>query len=586
MSLAKISTAITAPVRNNRTFFPFMYLLGAVCVLFEPYDGSRFIAMFQLFADLYIICAALLLFPQKVRRYVRGVLYVLLYLPAIIDTACYARFGTPVIPIYVELLQHTDAREASEALSSYLSWKMLVSPLGGILLVLSAHVAYAFIRHKSVRIYPPALQEKLHSWPAAAAVTAVFSFGFFSTLDSKEYIYYRVVKGLDELEVQRIKDFSPKTKYYIPAYRLAYALSENRRLNGTRQALFSSFQKAEVTACSHTSPCIVLIIGESCNRHHSPLYGYDKATAPFLIARMQKGELAVFTDAVSSWNVTCESFENMLSTHCVGMKGGWASYPLFPQLFRLAGYRTAFYSNQFVMNGGGSSAFKEDLFINHPALSGQMFDYRNDRTHEFDLGLTGDFRQAPDTIAPELHIFHFLGVHVDFRQRFPQNAALFKATDYRRPDLTDNERQILADYDNALRYNDYVTDSILRLFEHKDAIVVFLSDHGERVFDRGTKEWGRSLVWNAANVSQQYDIPFWIYASPAYRRKHPDLWKRINDARHRRLMTDALPHLLLYLAGIQSPWYSERHNILSDEYEERRPRLLNGERDYDAFFGQ
>lgn len=39
-------------------------------------------------------------------------------------------------------------------------------------------------------------------------------------------------------------------------------------------------------------------------------------------------------------------------------------------------------------------------------------------------------------------------------------------------------------------------------------------------------------------------------------------------------MTDALPHLLLYLAGIETPTYKEEYNILSSKYDEMRPRIL------------
>lgn len=46
-------------------------------------------------------------------------------------------------------------------------------------------------------------------------------------------------------------------------------------------------------------------------------------------------------------------------------------------------------------------------------------------------------------------------------------------------------------------------------------------------------------------------------------------------------MTDALPHLLLYLAGIHSRDYHDRYNVISDQYDERRPRILKGTTDYD-----
>ena len=46
-------------------------------------------------------------------------------------------------------------------------------------------------------------------------------------------------------------------------------------------------------------------------------------------------------------------------------------------------------------------------------------------------------------------------------------------------------------------------------------------------------------------------------------------------------MTDALPHLLLYLAGIHAPDYNAKYNLISPEYDEMRPRILKGTTDYD-----
>ena len=46
-------------------------------------------------------------------------------------------------------------------------------------------------------------------------------------------------------------------------------------------------------------------------------------------------------------------------------------------------------------------------------------------------------------------------------------------------------------------------------------------------------------------------------------------------------MTDALPHLLLYLAGIDSKHYHPANNLIAPEYNESRPRILKGQTDYD-----
>ena len=39
----------------------------------------------------------------------------------------------------------------------------------------------------------------------------------------------------------------------------------------------------------------------------------------------------------------------------------------------------------------------------------------------------------------------------------------------------------MAHYLNAIRYNDLVVDRIIRLFDHRNAVVIYFSDHGEEV---------------------------------------------------------------------------------------------------------
>ena len=46
-------------------------------------------------------------------------------------------------------------------------------------------------------------------------------------------------------------------------------------------------------------------------------------------------------------------------------------------------------------------------------------------------------------------------------------------------------------------------------------------------------------------------------------------------------MTDDIPQLLLYLAGISTPFYLEEANIISPNYHCTRKRMLMGTIDYD-----
>ena len=70
--------------------------------------------------------------------------------------------------------------------------------------------------------------------------------------------------------------------------------------------------------------------------------------------------------------------------------------------------------------------------------------------------------------------------------RFPAEAGYFTADsipEYSTSGLrrSRDERRIVADYDNAVRYNDRVVGEILDRCRTRDAVVVYLSDHGEDV---------------------------------------------------------------------------------------------------------
>ena len=82
-------------------------------------------------------------------------------------------------------------------------------------------------------------------------------------------------------------------------------------------------------------------------------------------------------------------------------------------------------------------------------------------------------------------------------------------------------------------------------------------------------------------VLQEYRIPFWIWCSHSYIENHPEIFCQIKKACHRPYMTDDIPHLLLYLAGIKSAAYCSSKNIISSDFNTSRKRMIGGVSDYD-----
>ena len=594
-----------SPIEKNGAFFVFMYLLGWICSVVElplnvakpePYD----LWPLELFFDLYIVCALLMIFPQKIRIWVKALLYILFYSVALVDMYCYVRFESTLTPTMLMLVGETNSREASEFFTSYLSLDILYSPVGYILILILGHIVWTILRSLfrpkkndmgRRRILLPMLNPAVGHVVNTAVrcllgivVVCLMVEGWQECQINKEAIHKLMTRqNIGEVEHQLTQ--KPKPELYLPVYRLVFSLYANSLASNQLETLVVVKNDIQVDSCTYRVPNIVLIIGESYNKHHSQLYGYDMPTTPRQLALQQEGSLVAFSDVVAPWNLTSYVFKNVLSLHAVGDKGEWCDYPLFPEVFRKAGYHVTFITNQFLPEANEAVYdFSGGFFLNNPELSKAQFDTRNEKLYQFDEGVLEEYDslKQQDT-EHNLVILHLMGSHTMYKERYPQKTRKhLLAPMYNRPDLKHKQKLILADYDNSLLYNDSIVAEVTERFKDKDAIVIYMPDHAEEIFNGSPYMYGRM---HSANIDyrlarEEFEIPFWIWGSPQYRENHPYGWKAIQAAKDRPLMTDRLAHLLLYLGGIYTKEYREDLNVISPQYDEKRPRILKGVTDY------
>ncbi len=615
--LRRISQWVLKPITTNAVFFVTMYALGVLCAVLTLPDqrgASLYENLFaELFLDTYLACVVLTLLPHKLRLWVKRLLYVVLYAVAIVDVYCFWKFQSTITPTMLLLISETDSREAGEFLRSYLSPDVLFSPIGWVLLLGLLHAAWT-LRHRAYRLLSYRRKmllkghierlcpvfEALSAHPAiAAAVAALLVYGGISSWHNKVGMTRLMTAGTIGT-VEHILTEKDHGVFYLPVYRLAFSINSNALASAQVDRCIEAVQAAKVDSCSYRSPNIVLIIGESYGKVHSQQYGYRLKTTPRQVRRESSGLLTKFTDVVSCWNLTSFVFKNFLSMHVVGQKGEWCDYPLFPALFRKAGYRVTFLTNQFLPQAKEAVYdFSGGFFLNNPTLSEAQFDIRNTKLHRFDDGLLADYDQflksgdikigskkgEPADSNRNLIIFHLIGQHVNYHTRCPNDRRVFDADDYAdwRPELSKKKRSVLADYDNAVHYNDSIVDAIIRRFENEEAIVIYMPDHGEECYEPSRdficRNHSAAVDWPLAHY--EFEVPFWIYCSHRYAVRHPEVFKAIKDAKNRRFMTDALPHLMVWLAGIADKDYRKEYNLLSPDYDEMRPRILKNTADYD-----
>lgn len=600
--LYKLLSLVTMPLRKNPAFFVFMYVLGSVCA-WSTLSHARGAKLYdnlylELFLDVYVLTALLSLLPRVVMPWVRALLYVVFYAVALTDVYCFVKFDSTLTPTMLLLVGETDEREAGEFLQSCVSPDVLFSNVGWVLLIMLIHIfislelRFPHLVPRKVKEWGKAARDKVASWrmcivpPTAVALIALVVWAVSESAHNKAATW-KLLTAPTIGDVEHTLTEKDHAVLYHPIYRLVFSIYANELTASQVTKLVMAADKVKVDSCSFTSPEIVLIIGESYNRHHSSQYGYVMPTTPRQKKRERTGRLVKFTDVVAPWNLTSFVFKNLFSMHVVGQKGEWCDYPLFPELFRKAGYHVTFLTNQFLPKAKEAVYdFSGGFFLNNPKLSAAQFDTRNDKLHVFDEGLLKDYDELKAQEGDHnLTIFHLIGQHVVYRQRSPKDRKHFKGDDYIdiKPNLNARERGILSDYDNAILYNDSIVDQIMQRFEQREAIVIYVPDHGEECYEGDMHFFCRlhSADIDARLAHAEFDIPFWIWCSKKYVRRHPKVFREIVAARHRRFMTDALPHLLVYLAGIHAPDYNSKYNLISPDYDEMRPRILKGTTDYD-----
>ena len=593
--LLRILGIFWRPVSVNAAFFVFMFVLGYFCTQTEirlhlkgakPYELSAT----ELFFDLYLLCAVLALLPQKIRKWIRLLLAILLYIVALIDMFCYVRFESTLTPTMLMLFFETTGQETKEFLNSYVGWDLLTSKTGWIILIAFLHILWSIFslwwkRHNQkmgLRLSPSVV---LYS-QSIMGVVALGLFVYCATecFPNKQAMG-RLMSKSNLGEVEHELTTKGCANLYLPIHRMVFSLYANRLASQQITQLMAATEKVQVDSCSFRSPQIVLIIGESFNKYRSQLYGYDKPTTPRQLKRQQDSTLIAFTDVVAPWNLTSFVFKHVFSLHAIGDEGDWCDVPMFPEVFRKAGYHVTFITNQFLPKAGEAVYdFSGGFFLNHPQLSEQLFDTRNSRLHRYDEGVLQDYDAMKEHDAHQLTIFHLMGQHVDYRGRFPvKTRRKFTPADYPDKKLAPKRLQINADYDNAVLYNDSIVDEIIRRFEHQNAIVIYMPDHGEECFN-SMDYFGRnhSATIDYRLAREEFEIPFWIWASEKYRQTHPYGWEAVKRYCHRPYMTDLLPHTLMFLGGIHTKDYRKEYDVLNSAYNEKRPRLLKNSVDYNG----
>lgn len=319
---------------------------------------------------------------------------------------------------------------------------------------------------------------------------------------------------------------------------------------------------------------IILIIGESLQRGHMSLYGYGVRTTPLLEGLEASGNLIKFSDTISPYATTNQVLMRLLnfSNYESERQKAWFRSLSIIDMFSLSGYRTFWISNQ-------------EAFGAHALSAKSAADRADGETFLSKSNLYETVRIKPDgALLPlinqakagqserNFYVIHLIGNHMDYSLRYPEGFGKFSAADVKAK-LTSKQKEVIAYYDNSVLYNDFVINEIFKIFSAEDSLIVYLSDHGENLYENGRLGHGMESRFS-------YEIPLLFIASREFLTANATLWQKLEAAKDKPFMSDDLAHLLADIIGAAPLELDTRRSPIRADFNASRKRIT-GESDYD-----
>ena len=532
---------LALPVGNKFFIFIFLlHLLSSLVYLHFQYSpltttGIILLPAFIAYCESCIYC---LIQSEMTRKYYTGALVVLHNILAIVEYFLLINFRMTISQDTIDIIGDTNPVESVNFIDTYINTVTILMYVGGCLTV--NYILYNIANW---------LYKTRYQWIAFGMT----SMGFLMML----YCTYGFTKYRNGMGIPQMSSIT----------RSAYAIFLTYKKIKQNALLVLTCEKLKVEQNVKKQPTVIVIIGESYSVYHSSLYGYKKETNPLLQKWVASGNLYLFDNVVTITPFTTGAMYADFSLDSLGVD--FVDKALFPACFKKAGYYTAMYDNQYFVGQGLS-------FICDKRLSNTLFDYRNDERYTYDDDMV---KSAKTNDKPSMYIFHLWGQHYTYKDRYPEKFAKYTANDYDKK-WSDEQRETIANYDNATLYNDYVVNAILEKFQNDYCYAFYFSDHGEEVYEL-RNYIGHGSADHSPNPNYQLRVPLMVWLSPSFKAANQQITQRLSDAKHYPICTDDIGHSIINMAGIACKDFAPTRSIINDKFNKIRHRIVINSVDYD-----
>lgn len=475
-------------------------------------------------------------------RLVAGITALILWLSSLFSMAYLALYHQDFSQSVIFILFESNPAESSEYIQSYFAWWMLPA--------LAVYTLIPWLLWRRLRPVGGSLMTRLGLSLAICLLVC------WPLLERVVIDQGSLAHGIND----QFNSMEPASPWQLvigyAKYRRALSTVENSLLAADKLPIEGLIDRNAATPNT-----LVLVIGESTNSRRLGIYGYYRNTTPRLSAITD--QLLIFDQVYASRPYTIESLQQALTFADQLHPKLYLEKPTLIDIMKQAGYTTYWISNQQTQTQRNTllTAFSkqadEQIYLNNN---------RSQNSAQYDevvLKPFEDILQRP--VAKKFILIHLIGTHRAYGYRYPESFKFFDdRTDLPPWVKKKRYRREYNEFDNAVRYNDFVIASLIDKLKQsgQNGYLTYFADHGEEVYDYpGHLFAGRN---EAAPTPAMYNVPFLVWRSES--------WKRNNvitgsyNMLHRAYSLADFIYTWFDLAGIRFAGFDPRKSLISQWY--------------------
>ena len=471
---------------------------------------------------------------NKFRKIFSCIFYSIIFLLFAILCGYYFSSGSLLNASAIMAVFQTNPAEARSYLIDYMPWQ-------GCCVIFLFFTMYIVYLHQWNPLITVEWKDRYHSRYQVIAIVVCVILTIVSLYPSRNNFY---------------KNLFIETQKGLKAYR-TFTLS--------REEHSEAIQNQLIGISSDNPGVYILVIGESQNRLHMSAYGYEKETTPWLNKMKDDKHALLFTDARSCHTHTVPVLSYALTDKNQYNQKDLPNALTLIEVAKAAGFHTVWLSNQVRYGAWDTpTAVIADEADEQVWLNNHMGNTTD--TSVFDGDLVGCLKQSQVT-TKTLIVIHLMGNHSDYRDRYPHDFSFF------------DDYSIEGFYDNSIRYNDFVVQSIYETVKTIPNFqgMVYCADHADDV--------ERNLGHDSSHFTQDMTrIPFYMLFSDDYIEHHYNILQELRVHKDSRFTNDLLYNTMLGIMGIIVPAdYEEQNDLTNKNYDtdKERFRTLHGKEKLD-----